>query len=111
MVTLIGFSGSLRQGSFNSALLRSAAEVLPAGAELRIASIRGIPLYDADVENSEGIPTAVAALKDGIASADGLLLATPEYNNSMTGVMKNAIDWLSRPPPEIRRVFGGKAVH
>jgi NAD(P)H-dependent FMN reductase len=110
MVTLIGFSGSLRQGSFNSALLRSAAEVLPAGAELRIASIRGIPLYDADVENSEGIPTAVAALKDGIASADGLLLATPEYNNSMTGVMKNAIDWLSRPPPDIRRVFGGKAV-
>jgi len=110
MVTLIGLSGSLRQGSFNSALLRSAAELVPAGAALRIATIRGIPLYDADVETSEGIPAAVAALKDGIASADGLLLATPEYNNAMPGVMKNAFDWLSRPPSDIRRVFGGKAV-
>jgi chromate reductase, NAD(P)H dehydrogenase (quinone) len=110
MVTMIGLSGSLRQGSFNTALLRAAAEVLPAGAELRIATIRGIPLYDADVETAEGIPAAVAALKEGIASADGLLLATPEYNSSMPGVMKNAIDWLSRPPSDIRRVFGGKAV-
>lgn len=110
MVTLIGISGSLRQGSFNSALLRAAAQLLPSGAALHIATIRGIPLYDADVEASEGIPTVVAALKDEIAAADGLLLATPEYNNSMPGVTKNAVDWLSRPPSDIRRVFGGKPV-
>ena len=110
MVTLVGISGSLRQGSYNSALLRSAARLMPEGAELSIATIRGIPLYDGDVESSDGIPAAVTALKDGIAAADGLLLATPEYNNSMPGVFKNAIDWLSRPPSDIRRVFGGKPV-
>lgn len=109
-VTLIGVSGSLRQGSFNSSLLRAAAELMPEGAELRVASIRGIPLYDADVETAHGIPEAVSALKDGIAAAHGLLLATPEYNNSVPGVAKNAIDWLSRPPADIRRVFGGKPV-
>jgi chromate reductase len=77
---------------------------------LRIATIRGIPLYDADVEASAGIPAEVSVLKEGIASADGLLLATPEYNNSMPGVMKNAVDWLSRPAADIRRVFGSKPV-
>jgi chromate reductase, NAD(P)H dehydrogenase (quinone) len=110
MVNLIGISGSLRQGSFNSALLRTAAQLLPDGAVLHIATIRGIPLYDADVEVSDGTPTVVAALKDEIAAADGLLLATPEYNNSIPGVTKNAVDWLSRPPSDIRRVFGGKPV-
>ena len=110
MTTLVGLSGSLRQGSFNSALLRAAAGLMPADVELRIASIRGIPLYDADVEAAEGIPAAVQALKDAIAAADGLLLATPEYNNSIPGVAKNAIDWLSRPPADIPRVFGGKPV-
>jgi NAD(P)H-dependent FMN reductase len=110
MTTLVGLSGSLRQGSFNSALLRAAVELLPPDVELRLASIRGIPLYDADVEAAEGIPAAVQALKDAIAAADGLLLATPEYNNSMPGVTKNAIDWLSRPPADAARVFGGKPV-
>jgi chromate reductase len=110
MTTLVGLSGSLRQGSFNTALLRAAAELMPADVELRIASIRGIPLYDADVEAAEGIPAAVQALKDAIAAADGLLIATPEYNNSIPGVTKNAIDWLSRPPADIPRVFGGKPV-
>ena len=110
MVTLIGFSGSLRRGSFNSSLLRAAVELVPEGAELQVATIRGIPLYDGDVEAEDGVPALVQALKDGIAAADGLLLATPEYNNSVPGVTKNAIDWLSRPPSDIGRVFGGKPV-
>jgi NAD(P)H-dependent FMN reductase len=110
MTTLIGLSGSLRQGSFNSALLQAARELMPEGSELTVGTIHGIPLYNGDVEATEGIPEPVAVLKDAIAAADGLLLATPEYNNSIPGVFKNAIDWLSRPPADIRRVFGGKPV-
>lgn len=109
MTTIVGISGSLRRDSFNTALLRAATAMMPDGAQLTIGSIRGIPLYDADVE-AEGIPQPVTELKDAIAAADGLLLATPEYNNSMAGVLKNAIDWLSRPPADIKRVFGGKPV-
>ncbi len=74
---------------------------------MEIASIRGIPLYDADLESEQGIPAPVQTLKDRIAGADGVLIATPEYNNSMPGVLKNAIDWLSRPPADIPRVFRG----
>jgi chromate reductase, NAD(P)H dehydrogenase (quinone) len=107
---LIGISGSLRRGSFNTALLRAATEFVPDGAQLTVETIHGIPLYDADVETKDGIPEQVLALKEAIVAADGLLLATPEYNNSMPGVFKNAIDWLSRPPADIRRVFGGKPV-
>jgi chromate reductase len=110
MTTLIGLSGSLREASFNSALLRNAAGLMPKDAELLVESIRGIPLYDGDVEAEAGIPEKVAALKDAIAAADGLLLVTPEYNNSIPGVFKNAVDWLSRPPADIKRVFGGKPV-
>lgn len=110
MAKLIGISGSLREGSYNSALLRAAATMMPEGAELVLGTIKGIPLYDADVEAKDGIPAAVAVLKDAIAAADGLIIATPEYNNSMPGVLKNAIDWLSRPPADIPRVFGGKRV-
>jgi NAD(P)H-dependent FMN reductase len=110
MPRIIGIAGSLRRTSFNAALLRAAAELAPAGTEVEIASIAGIPLYDGDLESERGVPDSVAALKDRIARADGLLLATPEYNNSMPGVLKNAIDWLSRPPRDIPRVFGGKAV-
>ena len=110
MVKLIGVSGSLRQGSFNASLLRAAAELMPPAAKLAIGTLRGVPLYDADVEASEGIPAAVVALKESLAGADGLLLATPEYNNSIPGVTKNAIDWMSRPASDIARVFRGKPV-
>ena len=110
MPQILGLSGSLRRGSFNSALLRAAAERMPEGASLEIGSIAGIPLYDGDVEAEQGIPASVERLKQQIASADGLLLATPEYNNSIPGVFKNAIDWASRPPSDIPRVFGGRRV-
>jgi chromate reductase, NAD(P)H dehydrogenase (quinone) len=104
---LLGISGSLRRGSYNAALLRAAARLMPEEATLEVASIRGIPLYDADVE-SQGIPATVAQLKDAVAAADGVLLVTPEYNNSIPGVFKNAIDWLSRPPADVKRVFSGR---
>lgn len=107
---LIGLSGSLREASFNTALLRAAARVVPEGVELVVETVRGIPLYDGDVEAAEGVPARVSELKELIADADGLILATPEYNNSMPGVFKNALDWLSRPPADTKRVFGGKPV-
>lgn len=107
---IIGISGSLREGSYNTALLRLAATMMPDGTVLTPRTIKEIPLYDGDVEAAEGIPPAVSELKDAIAMADGILLATPEYNNSMPGVLKNAIDWLSRPPADIKRVFGDKPV-
>lgn len=110
MTKLIGISGSLRIASYNTALLRTAATMMPEGTELALGTIRGIPLYDGDLESEDGIPAAVTALKDAIANADGLIIATPEYNNSMPGVLKNAIDWLSRPPADIKRVFGGKPI-
>jgi NAD(P)H-dependent FMN reductase len=110
MTTIIGLSGSLRRGSLNTALLRAAAGLMPDGASLRVETLHGIPLYDGDAEAAEGIPPAVAALKDAIAAADGLLLATPEYNNGIPGVFKNAIDWCSRPSGDIARVFGGRKV-
>lgn len=109
-VTIIGLSGSLRRGSFNTALIRAAAALAPEGVTVELATPAGIPLYDGDVEAGQGIPEAVAALKDRIAAADGLLIATPEYNNAMPGVLKNALDWLSRPPSDIGRVFRDRPV-
>jgi NAD(P)H-dependent FMN reductase len=110
IIKIVGVSGSLRSGSYNSSLLRAALQVLPADVQLEIGTIKGIPLYDGDVEAKEGIPDSVQALKNSIIQADGLLLVTPEYNNSMPGVLKNAIDWLSRPPADSGKVFGNKPV-
>src|SRR2546430_14645035 len=108
MTKVLGISGSLRRGSYNSTLLRAAARLMPEESTLDLASRRGTPLYDGDVE-AQGIPAAVSQLKEAIVVADGVLLVTPEYNNSIPGVSKNAIDWLSRPSSDIKRVFGGRA--
>ena len=102
--------GSLRRDSFNAALLRAAAGLVPAGSHIDARTLHGVPLYDGDLEAAEGIPPAVVALKDAVAAADGLLMVTPEYNNSLPGVFKNAIDWMTRPAADIARVFGGKPV-
>ncbi|MFM0698283.1 NADPH-dependent FMN reductase [Paraburkholderia sediminicola] len=110
MITIVALSGSLRQASYNSALLRAAATLCPTDVAIEIASVRAIPLYDGDLEALSGLPAAVSELKATIANADGLLLATPEYNNSIPGVMKNAIDWLTRPAADIPKVFGGLPV-
>lgn len=107
---IVGLSGSLRSGSYNAQLLRAAVALAPVGMQLVAGTIRGIPLYDGDVEAAEGVPPLVEALKNEIAAADGLLLVTPEYNNSIPGVFKNAVDWLTRPASDIPRVFGGKPV-
>jgi chromate reductase, NAD(P)H dehydrogenase (quinone) len=94
---LLGLSGSLRQGSANTALLHAAAELAPGDVEVVVHPLDEVPLFDADLE-ADGLPPAVAALREALAEADGLLLASPEYNWSVSGVLKNAIDWLSRGP-------------
>jgi chromate reductase len=94
---VLGISGSLRRDSLNHALLREAAERLPAGAELvEFERLREIPPYDADLEAFE-TPAAVAELREAMREADAVLVATPEYNHSIPGVLKNALDWASRP--------------
>jgi NAD(P)H-dependent FMN reductase len=110
MPTIVGLCGSLRRRSLNLMLLHEAAAAAPAGTTIEVASIRDVPLYDGDVETEQGTPEAVRQLKDRIAAADGVLIATPEYNHSMPGVLKNTIDWLSRPPADIPRVFHGRPV-
>ena len=107
MLRVFGIAGSLRKGSYNRALLRAAVELAPKELEFRVFDrLAEIPLYDADVE-SAGDPPSVVALKREIAESDAVLIATPEYNHSIPGVLKNAIDWASRPPG--RSVLRGKA--
>jgi len=108
MPNILALSGSLRSKSFNTMLLGAVADAAPAGTHVEIGSIKDIPLYDGDVDAASGAPPAVRELKEKIAAADGLLLVTPEYNHSIPGVLKNAIDWISRPAADIPRVFGGR---
>jgi chromate reductase len=98
---VLGISGSLRRDSYNSALLRAAAERLPAGVELvEYQGLGEIPPYDADIEADGTAPRPVQELREAIRGADAVLVATPEYNHSIPGVLKNALDWASRPAGE-----------
>ncbi len=94
--TILGLSGSLRRASFNAGLLRAATEVAPDGLRVQTGSIHDVPLYNGDLEKAEGLPAAVKTLQAQLEAADGVLLVTPEYNNGIPGVFKNAIDWMSR---------------
>lgn len=93
--TILALSGSLRKDSYNTALLRAFKEQAPEGVTIEIADIRTLGLYDQDAEGS--FPDEATSLKERIKAADGILIATPEYNRSIPGVLKNAIDWTSRP--------------
>lgn len=104
-LNVIAISGSLRKGSFNTAVLRAAIELAPAGMTITEHDIRDIPLYDEDLRAS-GLPASVQRLRDAIAAAHAVLFVTPEYNYSVPGILKNAIDWASRPPEQ---PFAGKA--
>jgi chromate reductase, NAD(P)H dehydrogenase (quinone) len=106
-IRILGIAGSLREGSFNRALLRTAQAAAPDGMTIEIFDLAAVPLYNGDVE-AKGDPEGVAAFKTAIRAADGVLMATPEYNHGVPGVMKNAIDWASRPPKGAP--LGGKPV-
>jgi chromate reductase len=103
---ILGISGSLRRGSYNSAALRAAQELAPRDMRIDSADIASIPLYNEDVRQ-QGFPPPVEALRRQVKEADGVLLVTPEYNYSIPGVLKNAIDWVSRPPEQ---PFDGKPI-
>ena len=100
VIRVLGIPGSLRAGSFNRMALRAAQALAPADMEIEVCEIRDIPMYDGDVEASTGLPDSVVAFREKIRAADAVLIATPEYNSSISGVLKNAIDWASRPPQQ-----------
>ena len=106
-IRVLGVAGSLRQGSYNRALLRTAVELAPAGMTWATFDLLDVPLYNGDVE-ALGDPPGVAAFKQAIREADAVLFVTPEYNHGVPGVMKNAVDWASRPPRDAP--LGGKPV-
>ncbi len=103
---ILGISGSLRKDSFNTAALRACQQRLPEGVRMSLFDLAPVPLYNEDVR-AQGFPAPVQALRDAIAHADALILSSPEYNYSVSGVMKNAIDWVSRPPEQ---PFDGKPI-
>ena len=103
--TVVGFAGSLRRGSYNRALLHAAAELAPPALQILVHDLAAIPLYNGDLE-AAGIPGSIEELRSAVRQADALLIATPEYNHGVPGVLKNTIDWLSRPPRD--SVLNGK---
>jgi chromate reductase len=105
-INVLAICGSLRAGSYNRAALRTAIELRPPGMTIETGDIAAFPLYNEDVR-AQGFPPPVETLRRQIAAADALLFVTPEYNYSMSGVLKNAIDWASRPPDQ---PFAGKPV-
>lgn len=96
---ILGISGSLRQGSLNTAALRACTQLVPDGVTLSLADLSAVPLYNEDLR-TQGLPQPVQQLREQIRAADALIIATPEYNYSFPGVLKNAIDWASRPPDQ-----------
>jgi chromate reductase, NAD(P)H dehydrogenase (quinone) len=106
-LTVLGISGSLRKGSYNTAALRAAQALTPPGMTIESFDIAPIPVYNEDVRQQQGLPPSVEELRERIRAADAILFVTPEYNYSIPGVLKNAIDWASRPPEQ---PFAGKPV-
>jgi chromate reductase len=105
-VEILGFAGSLRKDSYNRALLRAASKMMPTNTRLEVFDLEGIPPFNQDYESQP--PEKIKEFKNKIRSADAILIATPEYNYSIPGVLKNAIDWVSRPPGD--NVLRGKPV-
>ncbi len=99
-ISVLGISGSLRRESRNTALLRAAQDLAPDGMKIGIATLNDLPMYNWDDEQEHGHPDSVVAFRSAIADADALLIATPEYNYSVTGALKNALDWASRGGPD-----------
>lgn len=110
MTRILAISGSLRKDSFNTALLKAAQAYVPKDYEIEIVSIKEIPLYNGDDEKAHGVPDVVVALKNKIIEANALLISTPEYNHGIPGVLKNALDWLTRPNTDVPLVFGNRKV-
>lgn len=107
-IRVLGIAGSLRKASFNRGLLAAAVELAPAGMSIETFDLAGIPFYDQDLDTDELRPAEVTRFKEAIRDADAVLIATPEYNHSIPGVLKNAIEWASRPPG--RSVLADKPV-
>jgi chromate reductase len=107
VLKVVGFSGSLRRGSLNSAALQALTTLAPADLAIDIFDLSPIPLYNDDLRTNEGYPEGVQSFRDALKAADGVLIVTPEYNYSIPGVLKNAIDWASRPPEQ---PFDGKPI-
>ncbi len=110
MAHMVGIAGSLRKASYNRALLNAAASVVPENSSFEVLSIDDVPLFNQDVEAEFGLPDSIVRLRKQIAAADGIVMSTPEYNAGVPGVLKNAIDWLSRWVEGENSILSGKPI-